>query len=146
MKETLVKHLTKLSEEHSLKKILIVDDDLSQAELVEEILESDDFISEVATNGEMAIQLLRRKNFDLVILDLLMPHIDGFEVLQSIQSNDLARNTPVLVLTGKVLTQDDQRKLSMGNCHIFQKSMFSREKLLENIHRVLEELPPKTNG
>ncbi len=146
VKETLVKHLTKLSEEHSLKKILIVDDDLSQAELVEEILESDDFISEVATNGEMAIQLLRRKNFDLVILDLLMPHIDGFEVLQSIQSNDLARNTPVLVLTGKVLTQDDQQKLSMGNCHIFQKSMFSREKLLENIHRVLEELPPKTNG
>jgi signal transduction histidine kinase/CheY-like chemotaxis protein len=143
VKETLLKHVHKLSEERSLKRILIVDDDLSQAELVEEILESDDFISEVATSGEMALQLLKRKGYDLVILDLLMPQVDGFEVLRALQASQNTQYIPVLVLTGKVLTQEDQQRLSGGNCHIFLKSMFSREKLLENIHRVLEQQPAK---
>ncbi|MCB0832517.1 MAG: response regulator [Bacteroidetes bacterium] len=136
-KDMLIKRLQKLSEEKGLKKILIVDDDLSQAELVEEILESDDFISEVATSGEMAIQLVKRKSYDLVILDLLMPQIDGFSVLKSLQGNPSTEKTPVLILTGKLLTKEDQQKLSGTYYHIFQKSMFSREKLLEQIHTIL---------
>lgn len=137
--DMLLKRLNKLSEERGLKKILIVDDDLSQAELVEEILESDDFISEVATSGEMAIQLAKRKHYDLVILDLLMPQIDGFAVLKNLQSDTLTEKMPVLVLTGKLLTQDDQKKLTGNHCYVFQKSMFSREKLLEQIHLILQK-------
>ncbi|MBX7152120.1 response regulator [bacterium] len=133
-----LKRLHKLSEERGLKKILIVDDDLSQAELVEEILESDDFVSEVATSGEMAIQLARKKSYDLVILDLLMPQTDGFAVLKSLQNDQSTDKTPVLVLTGKLLTHEDQQKLSGERYHVFQKTMFSREKLLEEIHRILQ--------
>jgi CheY-like chemotaxis protein len=147
VKEMLIKRIHKLSEERGLKKILIVDDDLSQAELVEEILESDDFISEVVTSGEMAMQLLKRKFYDLVILDLLMPQIDGFAVLKSLQGDESTKKTPVLFLTGKVLTEEDQKKLSGQNYHIFQKRMFSREKLLEEIHRILNASssePPAT--
>ncbi len=138
VKEMFIKRIHKLSEERGLKKILIVDDDLSQAELVEEILESDDFISEVVTSGEMAVQLLRRKYYDLVILDLLMPQIDGFAVLKNLQSDPATEKIPVLFLTGKVLTEEDQKKLSGDNYHIFQKTMFSREKLLAEIHRILK--------
>jgi signal transduction histidine kinase/DNA-binding response OmpR family regulator len=137
--DMLLKRLNKLSEERGLKKILIVDDDLSQAELVEEILESDDFISEVATSGEMAIQLAKRKHYDLVILDLLMPQIDGFAVLKNLQSDALTEKMPVLVLTGKLLTQEDQKKLTGNHYYVFQKSMFSREKLLEQIHLILQK-------
>ncbi|NUM79476.1 response regulator [bacterium] len=133
-----LKRLHKLSEERGLKKILIVDDDLSQAELVEEILESDDFVSEVATSGEMAIQLARKKSYDLVILDLLMPQTDGFAVLKSLQNDNTTDKTPVLVLTGKLLTQEDQQRLTGERYHVFQKTMFSREKLLEEIHRILQ--------
>lgn len=133
-----LKRLHKLSEERGLKKILIVDDDLSQAELVEEILESDDFVSEVATSGEMAIQLARKKSYDLVILDLLMPQTDGFAVLKSLQNDRSTDKTPVLVLTGKLLTHEDQQRLSGERYHVFQKTMFSREKLLEEIHRILQ--------
>ena len=137
--DMLLKRLNKLSEERGLKKILIVDDDLSQAELVEEILESDDFISEVATSGEMAIQLAKRKHYDLVILDLLMPQIDGFAVLKNLQSDTSTEKMPVLVLTGKLLTQEDQKKLTGSHYYVFQKSMFSREKLLEQIHLILQK-------
>jgi signal transduction histidine kinase/CheY-like chemotaxis protein len=137
--DMLLKRLNKLSEERGLRKILIVDDDLSQAELVEEILESDDFISEVATSGEMAIQFAKRKPYDLVILDLLMPQIDGFAVLKNLQSDPFTEKMPVLVLTGKLLTQEDQKKLTGNHYYVFQKSMFSREKLLEQIHLILQK-------
>lgn len=143
VQDMLLKRLNKLSEERGLKKILIVDDDLSQAELVEEILESDDFISEVATSGEMAIQLAKRKHYDLVILDLLMPQIDGFAVLKNLQSDTLTEKMPVLVLTGKLLTQEDQKKLTGNHYYVFQKSMFSREKLLEQIHLILQKGSPQ---
>ncbi len=138
-KEMLLKRLNKLSEERGLKKILIVDDDLSQAELVEEILESDDFVSEVATSGEMAIQFAKRKAYDLVILDLLMPQIDGFAVLKNLQNDTFTEKMPVLILTGKLLTQEDQKKLTGSHYYVFQKSMFSREKLLEQIHLILQK-------
>lgn len=139
IQDMLLKRLNKLSEERGLKKILIVDDDLSQAELVEEILESDDFVSEVATSGEMAIQLAKRKPYDLVILDLLMPQIDGFAVLKNLQNDPLTEKMPVLILTGKLLTQEDQKKLTGRHYYVFQKSMFSREKLLEQIHVILQK-------
>ena len=139
VQDMLLKRLSKLSEERGLKKILIVDDDLSQAELVEEILESDDFVSEVATSGEMAIQLAKRKHYDLVILDLLMPQIDGFAVLKNLQNDPQTDTMPVLVLTGKLLTQEDQKKLTGSHYYVFQKSMFSREKLLEQIHLILKK-------
>jgi signal transduction histidine kinase/DNA-binding response OmpR family regulator len=135
--DMLVKRLTKLSTEKGLKKILVVDDDLSQAELVEEILESDDFLSEVATSGDMAIRLAAKKHYDLIILDLMMPQTDGFAVLRSLQEKDSTESTPVLILTGKLLTRDDQKKLSGENYHVFQKTMFSRESLLQEIHRIL---------
>ncbi len=137
VKDMLLKRISKLSAEQGLKRILIVDDDLTQAELVEEILQSDDYLSEVATSGEMAIQLVRRKSYDLIILDLLMPQVDGFVVLDNLRKDPIASDTPVLILTGKLLTKDDQDKLSGKNYHLFLKSMFSREKLLEQIHRIL---------
>ncbi|MCK6543936.1 response regulator [bacterium] len=137
-RDAFMKRIQKLTEMKGLRKILIVDDDLSQAELIEEILESDDFLSEVATSGEKAIQAARRKSYDLVILDLMMPQIDGFAVLSSLQSDPITQNLPVLVLTGKLLTQEDHRKLSGNHYYIFQKSAFSREKLLEQIHRIME--------
>ncbi len=138
-REMFLKRLNKLHESRGLKKILIVDDDLSQAELVEEILESDDFNSEVATSGDAAIAMARRNSYSLVILDLLMPNIDGFAVLKNLQTDPLTEKVPVLVLTGKLLTQEDQKKLSGKHYYIFQKSMFSREKLLEQIYLILEK-------
>ncbi len=137
VKDMLLKRISKLCAEKELKRILIVDDDLTQAELVEEILQSDDYLSEVATSGEMAIQLVRRKSYDLIILDLLMPQVDGFVVLDNLRNDPIANKTPVLILTGKLLTKDDQEKLSGKNYHLFMKSMFSREKLLEEIHAIL---------
>lgn len=136
-KDMLVKRLAKLSSEKGLKKILVVDDDLSQAELVEEILESDDFLSEVATSGDMAIRLAAKKHYDLIILDLMMPQTDGFAVLRSLKESHSTEATPVLILTGKLLTRDDQKKLSGEHYHVFQKTMFSRESLLQEIHRIL---------
>ncbi len=136
-REMLAKRIAKLVEEKGLRKILVVDDDMSQAELVEEILESDDFLSEVATSGDMAIQMTSKKRFDLVILDLMMPQTDGFAVLKNIRSSQELSETPVLILTGKLLTREDQQKLSGPHCYIFQKTMFSRENLLKEIHRIL---------
>lgn len=137
VKDMLIKRLGKLCHEKRLKRILIVDDDLTQAELVEEILQSDDYLSEVATSGEMALQLVRRKPYDLIILDLLMPQVDGFAVLENLRHDPLSNQTPVLILTGKLLTREDQIKLEGKNYHLFLKSMFSRERLLGEIHSIL---------
>ena len=121
-KSLFIRHVEKICQDRKLRKILIVDDDLSQAELVEEILDSDDFISEVATNGGTALQLIQQKTYDLVILDLLMPQMDGFAVLHSLNENP--GKIPVLVLTGKVLSKEEQTILSGKYCRIFRKACF----------------------
>jgi putative two-component system response regulator len=95
-------------------KILVVDDDLLTRELLKEILWEHGFEVFTAPNGDAALELFPLLQPDLVLLDVQMPGIDGFEVCRRVKSRPEARLTPVVLITGLSATQDRVRGLDSG--------------------------------
>lgn len=81
-------------------KILIVEDDRSILELLKHMLESDGHMTVLAENGKSALQWLKEVKLDLVLLDLMLPDMDGMEICASIKENPRTRSLPVVILTG----------------------------------------------
>ena len=84
-----------------MEKILVVDDDKILTKLVRTRLEAENYRVFVASNGEEALHVLEKKKPDLVLLDIMMPGIDGFETCERIRSQPAYRHLPVIMLTAK---------------------------------------------
>jgi signal transduction histidine kinase/DNA-binding response OmpR family regulator/ABC-type sugar transport system substrate-binding protein len=120
--------------------ILVVDDDPEILRLHVRIVETlaSSYRVLQAKNGREALDLIRAERPALVLLDLMMPEVDGFEVLETMQSEDLARSVPVIVLTGQVLTQEDMERLNSGVASVLGKGMFNSQETLNHISAALE--------
>ena len=81
--------------------------------------------------------MIRRKHPDLVLLDLMMPELDGFGVLEMMRSDEMSRDIPVIVLTGQVLTQEDMVRLNRGVTNVLKKGLFSIEETLTHVEAAL---------
>lgn len=123
------------------RSVLVVDDDLNTLELHSRIVQSQSSANRVfqAKNGSKALKLLNQQRIDLVLLDLQMPEMDGFEVLRKMRESERTRNIPVIVITGKVLTDQDMNRLNLGVSVVLQKGLFSIEETLEHIENTLEK-------
>lgn len=95
----------------SKKRILIVEDELSIAELERDYLELSDFEVEIETSGASGLERAMKENFDLFILDLMLPEVDGFEICKKIRS---VKNTPILMVSAKKDDIDKIRGLGLG--------------------------------
>jgi CheY-like chemotaxis protein len=84
--------------EQDIQHVLIVDDDLSYAETIKELLEQNEYRTTITFDGEEALQLIREIDIDLIILDMRLPTIDGLEVCSQLASQD--QSIPVIVITG----------------------------------------------
>ena len=94
------------------RRIFVVDDDPAYCELVREVLHGADYDVETATSGHDAfVRMASGQRPDLILLDLLMPEMDGFEFLEELRRNRAFASTPVIVLTAKDLSEDDRRRL-----------------------------------
>jgi signal transduction histidine kinase/DNA-binding LacI/PurR family transcriptional regulator/AraC-like DNA-binding protein len=129
----------KAAEGQARKAILIVDDEPGVLELHARIVEawSPDCQVWKARNGREALDLIRSARPDLVLLDLMMPELDGFGVLETMQRDPASRDIPVIVLTGQVLTQADMARLSRGVASVLAKGMFSIEETVAHIEAAL---------
>ncbi|TDT58473.1 response regulator transcription factor [Fonticella tunisiensis] len=94
-----------------MKKILIVEDDLSIAELQRDYLELSDFEVKICTDGESALREIKENNYDLIILDIMLPKVNGYDVLKSIQDT---KDIPVLMVSAKREEIDKIKGLSLG--------------------------------
>jgi signal transduction histidine kinase/DNA-binding LacI/PurR family transcriptional regulator/DNA-binding response OmpR family regulator len=121
------------------RPILIVDDDPEFLNLHTRILEmvAGGYPILHARNGREALEIIRKERPALVLLDLMMPEMDGFEVLDVMQSEDLSRRTPVIVLTGQVLTEEDMARLNNGVASVLGKGMFTTQETLDHITNAL---------
>jgi diguanylate cyclase (GGDEF)-like protein len=134
---TLLKKLEQLS--FSTKRtrkqinILCVDDHDDVLELLTSILESSGYHVIVANSGQKGIEKALVYKPDLIILDLMMPETDGFEVVQTLKSNSATIDIPILILTAKDLTVDDRLRLAGKIESFIQKSHFTKEDLLAYI-------------
>ena len=95
------------------KTILIVDDEISNIEIMNAILE-DEYEISFATSGQQALEIARHVLPDLILLDILMPGMDGFEVCRRLKSEALLADVPVIFTTGLGDTEDEVRGLSCG--------------------------------
>ncbi len=125
---------------HSRRSILVVDDDPEVLALhVRQVQAlSADFTILQAQGGEQALALIREHHPALVLLDLMMPGLNGFGVLEALRADASIRSTPVIVVTGQVLTEEDMQRLNQGVSSVLRKGMFSPEETLEHVSAVLE--------
>lgn len=127
-----------MSEEFDRRRILVVDDEERMVRFIRMNLEHDGFQVAEAFNGKQAIQKLRDVTPDLILLDVMMPDLDGFEVLETIREGS---NVPVIMLTAKGEEDDRVRGLELGADDYITKP-FDLQELLARIHAVLRRSHP----
>ncbi len=122
---------------YSKPKILIVDDALITRSLLKNILISAGYEVNSATNGMEALEQLGRDRFDIVLTDLEMPIMDGYELTKKIRSNERLKNIPIIILSSHE-TQDDIKKgFAVGADEYLQKGNFTQQTLIEVIEQLL---------
>jgi PAS domain S-box-containing protein len=118
-------------------KILLVDDDPQNLEMMRRTLEKQGYHSANAENGKVALELLAREKPALILLDLMMPVMDGFEFMDVLRQKPEYANIPVVVITAKDLTKEDRARLQGCVANIVEKGSMDRHQLLENISRLV---------
>ncbi|MES2071655.1 MAG: response regulator [Pseudomonadota bacterium] len=124
-------------------RILVVDDDPKAVRIICTHLEQDGFSVECAYSGYEGIAAARIGRPDAVILDLVMPELSGFEVVEALKADTATVNIPIIVMTSKMLTLADRAVLNGHIATIIEKSAFRPEMLTNEIHRLLQMTIPK---
>ena len=135
LKETIRKHLVPYSNGNA--PILLVDDDARTLELLEETLRSSGYDTRSVQTGAKALEVLSSTRIGAVLLDLLMPDMDGFQVLRHIKQNAALRDLPIFVITAKSLTADEATLLRRDTQALFQKNGSWQQLLLAEVDRVI---------
>ena len=126
-------------------RVLMVEDDASQRERMLGWLERPHWIVREAANGQEALDLLREEKPDVILLDLMMPEMDGFEVVAALQGDKDWRDIPVIVITSLDLDAKDRARLNSGVQSVLVKEKFRPEDLVEHIRRLVQSRPAATN-
>ncbi|MBE0696881.1 MAG: pyridoxal-phosphate dependent enzyme, partial [Anaerolineaceae bacterium] len=135
--EGLLAALSKLASDR-FPRIAIVDDNPDVRRLIRRILQSQgDYILFEATNGREAVELAHKEHPNLMILDLMMPEIDGFGVLQMLQADPYTADIPVIVVTAKELTQSEKDRLKGHIQRLMQKGDFMSDELADEVRALL---------
>jgi CheY-like chemotaxis protein/signal transduction histidine kinase len=127
------------------KRLLVVEDNPVERMGIEELLAHDDIDIITADSGEAALVALTRESCDCVVLDLRLPDMSGFDVLDRISQNEKWRDLPVVVFTGRELSADEELQLHTLARSVIVKGVESPERLLDEtalfLHRVVAHLP-----
>ena len=121
------------------RSIMVVEDDQDTRRWLARALEAEGWQVTEAENGRVALEQLATAPPDLILLDLIMPEMDGFEFLTELRRSEALRDVPVVVITAAELTDDDRRRLNGGVERILQKAAFERDELLAEVHKLVEK-------
>ncbi len=125
--------------ETTIRRVVVIEDNPDAARLISRILQTrGQYQVEIAEDGLQGIDLVRRIKPDVVITDLMMPGIDGFEVVDRLKSDPELSHTPIIVLTAKELTPRERERLSDQIDALLQKGSFLDEELLQSIIKTLQ--------
>jgi CheY-like chemotaxis protein len=119
------------------KTILLAEDAISTAMLEKNVLESAGFSVVIARDGQEAHEKSAQEKFDLVITDILMPRMDGFELTVTLRKDKLYKNIPIIIVTTRESDADKRRGLEAGANAYILKSEFTSESLLNTIERLI---------
>jgi CheY-like chemotaxis protein/signal transduction histidine kinase len=127
------------------RRLLVVEDNAAERMSITELLAHDDIDIVASETGEHALEILRGQSCDCVVLDLRLPDMSGFEVLEKIRADDAIADVPVVVFTGRELSAEEDARLHTMARSIVVKGVESPERLLDEtalfLHRVITDLP-----
>jgi CheY-like chemotaxis protein len=128
-----------------VRRLLVVEDDPAEQMSIAELIAFDDVAITAVGSGAEALEALRGEQFDCVVLDLRLPDVSGFDLLSEIQQDESLRDTPIVVFTGRELSEDEELELRQKAKSIVLKGVRSPERLLDEtalfLHRVISDLP-----
>ncbi len=127
------------------KRLLVVEDNDAEQLSITALLSHDDIEIVTVSRGDEALKALKEQEFDCVVLDLRLPDMTGFDVLERMRDDETLRNLPVVVFTGKALSLDEDQRLHALAHSVVVKGVESPERLLDEtalfLHRVVSTLP-----
>ncbi len=122
----------------SKKIILVIDDERDLVDLLAMRLEIDGFTIMKAFNGKEALSKLKEKKPDIILLDIMMPEMNGYEVCQEIKNDSQYKNIPVIILTAKVRKEDQERGRQVGSDDFIAKP-YEYSELIEKIQKFIKD-------
>ena len=120
------------------KTLLVIEDEEFLVKAYKTILEQEDIDVLVARNGDEAIAFLERDPPDLVLLDLMLPGMDGFEVLQALRANEHWKQVPVIVTTNLGQAKDLERTKQLGATDYWVKADTTMDEIIEKVKQYLQ--------
>jgi CheY-like chemotaxis protein/two-component sensor histidine kinase len=127
-------------------RVMVVDDDPASRDMISRLLAKESCAVIEAANGREAIDHIRSQRVDLILLDLAMPEMDGFEVIRELERREEWRGIPVIVITARDLSDEDRLRLNGHVEKILQKGAYSREQLLEEVREMVSTRVREKSG
>jgi two-component system response regulator VicR len=124
-------------ENKPVKQILCIEDEMEMIDLIRIILGRRGFEVTGANGGREGLRMVREKHPDLVLLDLMMPDMDGWEVYQQMKADEATRNIPVIVVTAKAQNIDKVLGLHIARVDDYIAKPFSPQELLASVEKIL---------
>jgi PAS domain S-box-containing protein len=137
----LIEQVNRLTPPRPQRSLLVIDDDASLRRVLKETLSCQDFVVGLAASGEQALKMARQNRPDLIILDLMMPKMDGFDVLARLRSDPRTVGIPIIVASAKELTSQERLILLDGVAYFVNKCEYTPQRIGELIHKILQEKP-----
>jgi DNA-binding response OmpR family regulator len=127
-----------MADDRSEKHILCIEDDPEMIAMIRLILRRRDYAVEGAEGGQAGLQAVRKSHPDLILLDLMMPDMDGWDVYQQIKADPATREIPVIIVTARAQNIDRVMGLQIAKVDDYIVKPFSPRQLLESVERVLK--------
>ncbi|MES1982542.1 MAG: PAS domain S-box protein [Pseudomonadota bacterium] len=121
--------------------VLVVDNELRAMEIIASLLPAPDYNVVRAYGGKIAIEVARRLLPDLILLDLMMPEVSGFDVVNALKSRPETARIPIVIMTAKRITAEEREMLSGNVVKIMEKSEFSHGRFIAEVRRALQPKP-----
>ncbi len=128
---------TSNTEEQSIPTILVVDDSISTRDIEKSILESHGYQVEIASDGEEAFGMVQDYQYDLIITDIEMPHLNGITLVKMLRKNKSYRHTPIIIVSSRESEEDKIRGVQAGADAYIVKSSFDQDNLIETIKTLI---------
>ena len=121
-----------------MKKILFVEDEMALQKTFKDILNEEGYEMLSAFDGEIGLRLSKEKKPDLILLDLILPKIDGFEFLEKLKADPETKDIPVIILTNLERTEDIERALELGATTYLVKANYTLKEVVEKVKKGLQ--------
>ena len=126
--------------QHEPKHILVVDDDPTVADMLKQFLPENEFVFQAAEDGVAGLEAIKAHKPDILLLDIMMPRMDGFDVIEHIRADSSTRDLPIIVISAKDLTLEETSRLKQTVSSVMKKQGFENEKFVDEINTILHQL------